>query len=312
MKSDDFGGLDLTYRKQKKKRILTVAVDGKRPNLALEKVKSYYSKRGYEVVEDYKKLTQHVDKIFISCLFTWNRHKVEPWLKSKCPVLVGGSGWDINSRLPEEIEKECPRINYGYTSRGCPRRCPWCLVWKKEGSFHIVHKLTELWDGLSKDITLLDNNILANADHFHRVAWDAYRYDIRLHFYQGLDYRFVTRAIASSLGMIRHKRLRFAFDEPKDFDLVAGAINNLSDAGIRTSQWFVLVGYNTTLDEDLSRINFLRSQGQLVYLARYNYTREPQYIPLARWTCNPRVFAKMTFYEFLERPENRKFKKYWF
>ena len=290
-----------------KRRILTVAIDGKRPNLALEKVKSYYERKGYTVVEDYKQLTQKVEKIFISCLFDWNRHKVEPWLKSNCPVVVGGSGWEENSKLPAEIEKECPQINYGYTSRGCPRRCPWCSVWKREGNFKPVHKLLDLWDGKAKDITLLDNNILACPGHFHQVCWDAYRHGIRLHFYQGLDYRFVTRSVASSLGMIRHKRYRFSFDEPKNFEGVDKCISLLSDAGIRLCQWFVLVGFNTSLKEDLARINFLRRRKQLVYLARYNFTRAREYIPLARWTQNPRAFTTMTFPEFLNLPENVKF-----
>ena len=290
---------------------MTVSIDGKRPNLALEKVRTYYERLGYEVVEDYKKLTQKVEKIFISCLFDWNRKKVEPWLRCGVPVEVGGSGWSEGSRLPPEIEKECPRINYGYTSRGCPRRCPWCSVHKREGDWAAVHKLLDLWDGRSKDITLLDNNILADEKHFHRVCWDAYRHGIRLHFYQGLDYRFVNRAVACSLGMIRHKRLRFSFDEPKGWDAVDTALDHLSDAGIHRSQWFVLVGYNTTLKEDIDRINFLRKRGQLVYLARYNFTRDPSYIPLARWTQCPRFFSKMTFWDFLNRPENYKFKKYW-
>ena len=294
-----------------KKRILTIAIDGKRPNLALEKVKSYYERLGYVVVEDYKKLTQKVEKIFVSCLFDWNKKKVDPWLRCGVPVVVGGSGWDEGSKLPEEIEKECPRINYGYTSRGCPRRCEWCSVWRREGNFHVVHKLLDLWDGYSKDITLLDNNILADDYHFHQVCWDAYRHDIRLHFYQGLDYRFVTRSIASSLGMIRHKRYRFSFDEPKGWDTVDTALNHLSDAGIHRSQWFVMVGFNTSLKEDLDRINFLRKRGQLVYLARYNYTHDPAYIPLARWTQCPRFFTKMTFRDFLNRPENLKFWDSW-
>lgn len=294
-----------------KKRILTVAIDGKRPNLALAKVKSYYEKKGYLVVEDYKKLTQKVEKIYISCLFDWNREKVLPWLKSDCPVVVGGSGWKESRNLPGEIEKECPRINYGYTSRGCPRRCPWCSVWKREGKFRPVHKLLDLWDGSSKDITLLDNNILADDYHFHQVCWDAYRHGIRLHFYQGLDYRFINLSVANSLAMIRHRRYRFSFDEPKNFEKVDEAITWLSRAGISLSQWFVLVGYNTTLKEDLARINFLRRRGQLVYLARYDYTRAPEYIPLARWTQNPKFFAKMTFFDFLKRPENFRYRTYW-
>lgn len=293
------------------KRILTVSVDGKRPNLALAKVKSYYEKKGYVVVEDYKKLTQKVEKIYISCIFSWNRHKVEPWLKSGCPVVVGGSGWNLSSHLPPAIEKECPRINYGYTSRGCPRRCPWCSVWKREGKFKKVHQLMDLWDRRSKDITLLDNNILADEEHFHHVAWSAYRHGIRLHFYQGLDYRFVTRSVASSLGMIRHKRYRFSFDEPKNFDKVDAAITELARAGINLTQWFVLVGYNTTLQQDLDRINFLRRRGQLVYLARYDYTRAPEYVPLARWTQNPKFFTKITFFDFLKRTENLKYRTYW-
>lgn len=287
------------------RKILTVALDSKYPNLALAKVKAFYELKGYTVFENWKKLNHQVDAVYVSCLFSWNLAAALKWLRSPCPVFLGGSGVSLTSKLPEEIEKIKPHINWGYTSRGCIRRCPWCSVHFREGEFKPVGDLLDLWDGTSKLITLLDNNILADDVHFQKVAWQSLKYKLRLHFFQGLDYRLITRTTAKILQTISHERLRFSFDEPKNYDGVDHCCNELERVGINQNTWFVLTDFNTTFKEDLDRINFLRRRRQKVYLARYDFKRTPQNILLARWTQSFKYFYKLTFDEFLCLPENK-------
>ncbi len=241
----------------------------------------------------------------MSCLFTWNLDKALAWLKCKSPVSLGGSGVNLYSVLPPEIEKVKPRINWGYTSRGCVRRCPWCSVHIREGSFKVTGDLLDLWDGSAKEISLLDNNILADPDHFAKICWQAVTYRIRLNFFQGLDFRLIDRTAAAILKSTPHSRLRLSFDEPKDYEGVQQCIFELEKAGIRYNTWFVLTNYNTTFKEDLDRCNFLRRHRQKVYLARYDFRRTPQNILLARWTQSFKYFDQLTFKEFLALPANR-------
>jgi tRNA A37 methylthiotransferase MiaB len=59
----------------------------------------------------------------------------------------GGTGYDINKKLPAEIDSQQPdyslypvsnwydgKTAYGFLTRGCIRKCPWCIVPQKEGS----------------------------------------------------------------------------------------------------------------------------------------------------------------------------------
>ncbi len=291
--------------KNGKKRILLIAVDSKYPNLALAKIKTYYEGKNYTVVENYKRLTQRVEMVFVSCLFTWNLEKALAWKKCKSPVVLGGSGISLTSKLPPEIEKIKPHINWGYTTRGCIRRCPWCSVHIREGSLRVIGDLLDLWDGESKEISLLDNNILADPDHFRKISWQAITHRIRINFFQGLDFRLIDRTVARILASMQHSRLRLSFDEPKNYDQVDRCIAELAREGIRYNTWFVLTNYNTAFKEDLDRINFLRRKKQSVYLARYDYRRTPQNILLARWTQSFVYFHKLSFKEFLALPQNK-------
>ena len=60
--------------------------------------------------------------------------------------------------------------------------------------------------------------------------------------------------------------------------------------------WYVLVGYDTTPEEDLERLNYLRSRKQLAYVQRYCYKNSTIfYITLARWVNQRHMFCGMTW-----------------
>ena len=125
-------------------------------NIALEKIRLYYQQQN-ERIQDYLPLNHHLyDKIYCSSIFTFsNKSYVTD------DMICGGSGFDLATKLPAEMESMRPKINIGFTTRGCIRNCPFCIVPQKEGYIKIVGDIYDFWDGNSKKITILDNNILA-------------------------------------------------------------------------------------------------------------------------------------------------------
>lgn len=95
-----------------------VDVDGKLPNLALMKISTHYKSLGehVEFVQD----GRTYEKIYASCLFTWNRNKclkLQNIYEDK--LIIGGTGWDFievggklveitHTELPTEIEECTP------------------------------------------------------------------------------------------------------------------------------------------------------------------------------------------------------------
>lgn len=286
-------------------KILLINVDSKKPNLALHKLAKYHADRGAEVVWDAPLFAQRADEVYVSCIYSWNKHKCQEWGNG---TAIGGSGYDPLVRLPAEVEQVKPRINWGFTTRGCIRKCQFCIVPHKEGKIHIVGDLLDLWDGKSKQAVLLDNNILALPQHFRLICKQARENNIKLDFNQGLDCRLLNKDILKELKSIRHEEYRFAFDSPKDEKAVEKAIRLLQGGGINRCTWYVLVGFDTSLDEDLWRLTFLRNRNQNAYVQRYNGTKAKEYIPMARWANQRHIFHGMTWQQFMARPENRKYR----
>jgi len=246
-----------------------------------------------------------VDKIYVSCIYDWNINKCNEW---NGKAEIGGTGYNIQKQLPPEIENVKPRINLGFTTRGCIRNCPFCVVPKKEGKIRIVGDLLDLWDGKEKEVIILDNNILAVPRHFELICKQAKENKIRVDFNQGLDIRLLTKDIAKLLRLISHYEYRFAFDNMEDESAVEQGIKTLKEVGINRSSFYVLVGFNTTPEQDLYRLNFLRNRKQNAYVQRYNYkSGDKFYIALARWANQRHIFQGMTWKQFLSHPENKRY-----
>jgi len=292
--------------------VLLVNIDSKLPNIALKKIEMWHKAQGDEVIWDMPILLGRIDKSYASCIFTKNRHIVADY-KGLCPDLIaGGSGWDLETTLPPEMDEMKPRINYGFTTRGCIRKCKFCVVPQKEGYIKVVGDLMDIWDGKARSVILLDNNILALPDHFALICEQAKKHNIKLDFNQGLDHRLLTPEIVKLMKSISHTEYRFAYDHPSYSKTVKRAIKMLKENGINRANWYVLVGFDTTPDEDLARLNYLRDEGQRAYVQRYEtHYHDPFYIGLARWVNQPNLFVTMTWQEFLDYPraDHRKLKQ---
>jgi len=283
-------------------------------NFALDKVEIYHQLRG-DSVERNMFIGQH-DKVYCSAIFDWTPNSQKYLGLPYHLIQTGGTGFNTSLTLPHEIEVIEPHHNYGYTTRGCIRNCPFCIVRQKEGYIKAVGDIVSLWDGKAGMITLLDNNALALPGHFALNCKQARKFNLKLDWNQGLDHRLLTPETIDIIQSVRHCELRFAFDHPSYVSTVSNAIDLLQAKGIKRCNWYVLVGFDTTLEQDLFRLNYLRDRNQIAYIQRYRSKNIPPKVArnkqeltaLARWTNQHHIFRGVTWEQFLRHPQNRRYK----
>lgn len=290
-------------------KVLLLNIDSKLPNIALKKIEMWHRQCGDEVIWDMPMLLGTTDKAYASCIFTKNAGIVANY-KGLYPELVaGGTGYDLTIKLPSEIEDMKPKINYGFTTRGCVRNCKFCFVPKSEGYIQAVGDIYDIWDGSSKTITLLDNNILALPEHFAKICSQCIGEGITVDFNQGLDLRLITRELGEILARVKTKDIRFAFDHPELERVVRKKIAMLRDINGRGRKGFffyVLVGFDTTFEEDLHRVEVLKELGCRPYVMRHENTpKEKRYITLAEWANQMWTLAKYRYEEYCYERNNR-------
>lgn len=298
--------------------------DGKIPNLALMKASTYFKQQEYSV--SLNAMSGRFDVVLCSVLFTWNRNKAG-MLKDVFPnIQYGGTGWDLITVLPNEIEA-CkpdyelytakflyPRIKgimkkttkmakaqalvdagIGFTSRGCIRKCSFCVVPEKEGDFRSDTEIRDIINPRSKNIILLDNNILADPaalDKLHEIRDRGFTVD----FTQGIDARLITPELAEALSEIKHMRsVHYAWDFIQLESHIFQGINTLSQHIPRYKHMcFCLTGYNTTPEEDDYRFRKLIEAKITPYIMVYNNEGDLRLKHWARWV-NSRIYNVCSF-----------------
>ena len=287
-------------------KVLLMDIDSKIPNLALKKIEKYHLDRGDEVIWNNELFQTVVDKTYVSIIFNWNKNKAKQFLGAN----IGGSGYDLNKVLPKEIDRVKPKINIGFTTRGCIRNCEFCIVPRKEGKLKIVGDIYDIWDGKSKEIELLDNNIMGMHRHFEKIWEQIKKENLKLR-ENGLDIRLLNKDNVKILSSIRHYDYHFAFDNLIDENYVRKGIKLLVENNIKKSCFYIIVGFNTTFEEDLYRLNIIRDLGQNAYVQRFFYkdNKDIKHTALARWVNQFHIFRGMTWEQFINRPENKEYQK---
>lgn len=217
------------------------------PNLALMKLSAYHKAHGDEVHLNFP-LCQP-DFTVASCVFTWNKRELAPY------VITGGSGFRADIELTPKIEhlmpdyglySRHPWVDYsiGFTSRGCIRKCPWCIVPQKEGTIKDVARIYEFWNPQHRKIMLLDNNFLA-APSCQKTLEDILAEGLEVDFNQGLDARLLEEKHIPYFKRLKFKQLRFAFDDIAYEKSVRKAIHLLTENGINSRRlcFYMLVGF---------------------------------------------------------------------
>ena len=238
------------------------------PNLALMKLSAFHKAKGDSTTLNFPLGAQTG---YVSCVFSWNRQKI-----AKVPSHYQTGGSAMNGQtLPLDIEHLKPDyslygLDYslGFTSRGCPRRCDFCIVPSKEGTITPWASIHEFWDPSHKHLRLLDNNLLA-APNWRQTLSDIRGEGIQVDFNQGLDIRLMTPEIAEQLYSLKlwGRHIYFAFDDIRQERAVHKGIGLLAAAGFKMStlSFFVLFKPDGAYSDDVRRINMLAEYGVAVF-----------------------------------------------
>jgi len=292
-------------------------IDSKYHNLALMKLSAYHKQKGDEV-ELYNPLwIDTYSKIYVSKIFKRPNNN-DGYIREG--MICGGSGFEYLTLLPEYMEHIKPdydlydlKYSLGFTTRGCIRNCKFCIVPEKEGEIREHAEVEEFLNPKSNIVVLLDNNFLALPSHVKKLQ-KYIKKGWRMDFNQGLDARIVNKENAKLLAKIKHKEtIRFAWDNIKDESKIIKGLELIIGAGIRPRNItvYVLIGYDTTFEEDLYRIQRLREikdeQGPIkAYVMNYNNElKSRKYKNFMRWVNNPYIFKSCEWKEYKKQNEKK-------
>jgi len=217
-------------------------VDGHNfPSLALMKISSFYKKKGCDI--EFARIEQEYDLLYKSKIFTFTLDNSELY-KTK-EVILGGTGYNIHTKLPNEIDCMFPDYSlyncehaYGFLTRGCPNKCSWCVVPEKEGN---IKPYADIQDfiGDYKSAILMDNNVLASEYGIKQIE-KIVSLGIKIDFNQGLDAKLIDDSIAKLLSKVKWlKPLRLACDTPQSFEALHKAVEILRWRNVTPRRYFV-------------------------------------------------------------------------
>lgn len=314
-----------------------VDIDGHNfPNLALMKISAWHKARGDEV--EFAFPLYHYDKIYVSKVFGDEYSKMPPIPYQADEIVFGGTGFaitiengkevyhkDRDPDLPFEMEHCYPDYSlypeltkdtaYGFLTRGCCNDCSFCVVSKKEGRCSKkVADLSEFWRG-QKYIKLLDPNLLAckEKEELLKQLSDS---KAEVDFTQGLDARFIDYHTAYLIGRIKVKRLHFAFDFIKNEEAIVRGLKVFQEV-CPTPDYkaivYILTNYDTTIEQDLYRVNAVRELGYLPDVRIYRKPHAPQILKdLQRWCNNRLIFRSCEFKDYVPRRDGKTIKEIYF
>ena len=284
---------------------LMVDVDSTIPNLALMHISTWRKSLGIETGWNF----EDPDEVWASCIFHKNAHKVDglKFFYPNAKIDIGGGGISLQKSLPSEVDLMMPDYalypdcNYdlGFTSRGCNRKCYFCIVPRKEGKFHIHQHPSEFHDPSHRDIMLMDNNILFDKTWFFEVTDWILSNDLRVDFNQGLDLRLMDNDIAKRIAELRPMKMwHFAFDSLDYRDSVESGLKMLADAGLNIRSKvnvYVYLHGDEQYEDALQRCKILRGLGTLPYvMVNRDAPRTQRMTDLKRWT-RPHIFFSTDF-----------------
>jgi len=327
------------------------------PNIALAKIARWHRQQG-DTVEWYSSFREHYDIVYMSKVFNFSP-KYGYLIINASRVIFGGTGfvrkpcdkpvrhyiidlkdlktevyYEYQAELPEEIDR-CqpdysiyPRIPkdyaYGFLTRGCPNKCPWCVVPRKEGSIRPYMDVDEIAIEGRRKLVLMDNNFLAAGDYAHQQLDKIIDRRYRVDFNQALDARLVDDDFARQLAKVKwldKNRIRFGCDNHAQIAQCERAMELIISHGFH-GEFFLYTMLTDDFHESFDRVNYWWKRLQE---ARHNHTGDCVYayaqpyrdpddpsrpIPqwqkdLANWVNKKAHFVAHSFEEFTPRKSFR-------
>ena len=283
-------------------------VDSKIPNLALMKLSAWHRAQGHRTSMYLPIMHATYDKVYASKIFDFSDGSmITP------DMVVGGTGVDLTTDLPAEVMAMDPDYglygfghSMGFAMRGCRFRCGFCVVPRKEGKARSNRTIEQLWTNRSSDfLWLLDNDFFGNPN-WKECIGEIRELELRVCFLQGLNIRIITEEQAHALASVRFRNKKgdrsiasFAWDRMRDEKLIRRGVKRLEGAGIKPwqMQFFVLIGYDTDMEQDLHRVLLLRDLGADPFVMPFD--RSDQYQKsFTRWVNHRAIFNTVTWADY--------------
>ena len=224
-------------------------------------------------------------------------------------IVTGGTGYKDFGVLPPEVEA-CPpdyglypswKPAIGFLSRGCCNKCSWCIVPRKEGGIRPAATWEEIKRPDSRQIILLDNNVLA-SDHGLEQIDRMGREKVWIDFNQGLDARLITPETARMLARLHWIRfIRLACDTSEMLPVIRQAVSYLKEAGVSPSRFWAYALVRD-VEEGHRRVLALREMGVEPFAQPYrDYDGgEPsaEQMAFARWVNRKLLFKSCSWEEY--------------
>ena len=272
------------------------------PNLALMKLSTYHRQQG-DTVEWLNHFNRY-DRVYKSKVFTFtpdDNHVIQA-----DEVIKGGTGYKLYSDLfcddtePDYTLYQNVKHAYGFLTRGCIRRCHFCIVPKKEGNIRPYRDIETVLQG-RKTAILMDNNVLAcnhGISQLEKIADIGCKVD----FNQGLDCRLVTHEIAKLLSKIKWIRhIRFSCDSMELIEPLTKAIERLNRHGISNHRLFVYILVTDVIDAN-ERCKILKRLGVTPfaqpYRDEYNTPPPSEQKRFARYINRREIFNSVDFEQY--------------
>ena len=243
-------------------------------------------------------------------------HLYDEWIEDNVrkAELAARGGAKPFSRTKYLVQfKEYLDYSIGFLTRGCFRKCGFCVNKKYDHVFK-HSPLIEFLDPTRPKICLLDDNFFG-CPNWENLLLELKQSNRPFKFKQGIDERLLTVDKAKLLfGSKYDGDYTFAFDNVADYSLIEKKLQIIKDYSKRKSiKFYVLVGYESTDVQDIIntfvRIELLLKYGCLPYIMRFQNKNDVPwkkskyrslYVAIARWCNQPRIIKKMSFRFFCE------------
>ncbi len=236
-----------------------------------------------------------IDEVLVSCTFSWDRLEAEritaAWRERTGMGTLSGPAYAQYpcSQHPYFEAGKFVKQGVTFTTRGCPRQCPWCLVPEMEGPLRTL-PIVPGW-------IVQDNNLLAGPiAHITQVFRMLKAQNRRITFAGGLDTRFLDRIIAEEVEELPIKEMFLACETDHALEPLREAISLLPFLKRNQLRCYVLCGFgDDTPARAEKRLEAVWSAGCLPYAQlwqpaadrRINYS--PEWRRLARLWSRPAI-----------------------
>lgn len=254
-------------------------------SVALLKIGTYLKLQGHTCKMYDKRLPKvgECEEVWLTTVFTFEIPEVLGYIKEAhkrgFKVRVGGVAASLMPQYfnPEELHiglindaGQCKPdysllgndVDYSiaWTSRGCIRKCSFCVVPKIEGNLKNVPHWEDTLNYKANRILFFDNNWTAKGYMSKKQDVTIIKELIKekqikeIDFNQGFDTRLMTPKIADLLIDIPLRPVRFAYDDIETSEEIHNGITLMAERGHRDFRLYMLYNYQDTPDDFYNRM----------------------------------------------------------